>query len=88
MDLATANQLGAETSVLLGLGDGTFVAARRVGAAIRSTPVVADLDGDGAADIAVANRAGEHPVPARPARGAWRLRPAGPPQPGPRLRRP
>src|SRR5438270_2982486 len=58
VDLVTANQVGAEVSVLLGLGDGTFVSPDAVGTALRSTPVVADLDGDGTADIAVVNRAG------------------------------
>ncbi|MCI0455404.1 MAG: VCBS repeat-containing protein [Gemmataceae bacterium] len=46
-------------SVLLGLGDGTFVTPDLVGNTGRSTPLVADLDGDGAADIAVVNQAGD-----------------------------
>jgi hypothetical protein len=59
LDLITANQQGVETSILLGLGDGTFVTPDTVGSAIRSSPLVADLNGDGTADVAVVNRAGE-----------------------------
>ncbi len=59
VDLATANQLVTETTVLLGLGDGTFVTPETVGNAIHSTPIVADLDGDGIADVAVVNQAGD-----------------------------
>jgi hypothetical protein len=59
LDLVTADQLGTETSILLGLGDGTFVTPDTVANTIRSSPLVADLNGDGTADVAVVNRAGE-----------------------------
>jgi hypothetical protein len=58
VDLVAANQRGLETTVLLGLGDGTFVPAETVSSAIRSTPLVADLNRDGTADAVVLSRAG------------------------------
>ena len=55
-DLAVANFLNHDVSVLLGNGDGTFAAQRRFAA--RSLPqsvAIGDLDGDGNPDLAVAN---------------------------------
>jgi hypothetical protein len=54
----TANQQSGDVSVLLGLGDGRFVASSTVASDIRATPVVGDLNGDGVPDVAVLNRQG------------------------------
>ncbi|MCH8046527.1 MAG: VCBS repeat-containing protein, partial [Planctomycetes bacterium] len=57
LDLVTANAVGDDVSVLLGLGDGTFAAPVRFAAGDRPGSVaVADLDGDGALDLVTANR--------------------------------
>jgi hypothetical protein len=56
LDLATANSVSNTVSVLLGNGDGTFQAAQNFAAG--SDPVavaVADVNGDGKPDLAVAN---------------------------------
>ncbi|HLJ92254.1 MAG TPA: VCBS repeat-containing protein, partial [Gemmataceae bacterium] len=56
LDLAVANYFGANVSVLLGNGDGTFQTAQSY--AVGSAPsslAVGDFDGDGHLDIAVAN---------------------------------
>jgi hypothetical protein len=58
-DLAVATQLSADLSLFEGVGDGTFVPPGTTATAIRSVPLVADLNGDGAADVAVVNRDGE-----------------------------
>ncbi|HKB37144.1 MAG TPA: VCBS repeat-containing protein, partial [Gemmataceae bacterium] len=58
VDLATANQLGAESSILLGLGDGTFVTPDTVANPRHATPLIADLNRDGVADITEVSRDG------------------------------
>src|SRR5262249_44075656 len=58
-DLAVATQLSADLSLFEGVGDGTFVPPGTTATGIRSVPLVADLNGDGAADVAVVNRDGE-----------------------------
>jgi hypothetical protein len=58
LDLAVANQLSDNVSVLLGNGDGSFQPARDFGSGIHPYPaavVVGDFDGDGWLDLAVAN---------------------------------
>jgi hypothetical protein len=57
-DLAVATQLSADLSLFEGVGDGTFVPPSTTATEIRSVPLVADLNGDGAADVAVLNRDG------------------------------
>jgi len=61
-DLALVNSIPDTVSVLLGQGDGDLGAAVSYAAASRAVPdpvavVVADFDGDGKPDLAVANRA-------------------------------
>jgi hypothetical protein len=58
-DLVVATQFSRDTSILLGLGDGNFVSPDTISNEIHVTPLVADLNGDGAPDVAVINRAGE-----------------------------
>jgi hypothetical protein len=53
LDLATVNALGAVVSVGLGLGDGTFVDVADGAHPLHSTPLVADLNGDGVPDVAI-----------------------------------
>src|SRR5262249_57124707 len=56
LDLATANLSTDNVSVLLGRGDGTFAAERRVAAGYQPYSVaVGDFNGDGLLDLAVAN---------------------------------
>ena len=50
-----ANQDGNNVSVLLGNGDGTFQAAVNYAAGRTSSVAVADFNGDGIPDFAVAN---------------------------------
>lgn len=58
LDLATANDLDATVSVLLGQGDGTFLAAAAFPVGnYPSTLVAADFNGDGKTDLAVLNSA-------------------------------
>jgi len=57
-DLAVANN-GNTVSVLLGNGDGTFTDAGQFVTTPRATPLVADLNGDGTADVLVINGAGD-----------------------------
>jgi FG-GAP-like repeat len=57
LDLATANSVAGTVSVLLGRGDGTFApAADYVAGLAPQAVVMGDFNGDGATDIAVANR--------------------------------
>src|SRR5262249_45285897 len=58
-DLAVATQLSPDLSLFEGVGDGTFVPPGTTATGIRSVPLVADLNGDGAADVAVVNREGQ-----------------------------
>jgi hypothetical protein len=58
-DLVTANQNSGDVTVLLGYGDGTFaVADRHATARYTEAIAVADLDGDGRADIAAVGSSG------------------------------
>ncbi len=59
LDLALATHLEFEVSVLQGLGDATFVAAGALSNPRLSAPLVADWNGDGAADTVVLNREGK-----------------------------
>jgi len=53
-DIVTANPFSSDVSVLLGNGDGTLQPRRRFAAAANALfATVADLDGDGAPDLAV-----------------------------------
>ncbi|MBN1491069.1 MAG: VCBS repeat-containing protein [Phycisphaerae bacterium] len=55
-DLAVANNMSDDVSLLWNRGDGTFAAAEQVGVGDGPVFVIAaDLDGDGDADLAVAN---------------------------------
>ena len=57
-DLAVANALSDNVSVLLGNGDGSFQAAKNFGAGSYPVSVaVGDFNGDGKPDLAVANSA-------------------------------
>jgi hypothetical protein len=58
LDLATADSNSAQVSVLLGLTNGTFVPSGTIFGPIRSTPVLADLDGDGTLDTVIVDQAG------------------------------
>jgi hypothetical protein len=55
-DLATANRFPSTVSILLGRGDGTFLAAQDVGVgAVPHSITVGDFNGDGHQDLATAN---------------------------------
>ena len=54
-DLVTANGTAGGVSLLLGNGDGTFQAARSIGAGNPTSIVTGDFNGDGNQDLAVAN---------------------------------
>jgi hypothetical protein len=54
LDVVAVNAQGVVVSVGLGLGDGTFVNVIHDGAhPVHSTPLVADLNGDGVPDVAI-----------------------------------
>jgi hypothetical protein len=57
LDLATTNQGSRDITLLLGNGDGTFAARRTygLGGVVPKRIISADLDGDGAPDLATAN---------------------------------
>jgi hypothetical protein len=56
LDLAVANQISNNVSVLLGNGDGSFQAARNFGLGRNPRSMaVGDFNGDGVLDLAVAN---------------------------------
>jgi hypothetical protein len=57
-DLATANYISADVTVFLGLGDGSFVDSAAMAIPARDTPRLADLDGDGTADVTLLDAAG------------------------------
>jgi parallel beta-helix repeat protein len=69
-DLAVADPSRDAVSVLLGNGDGTFTSPTQLAIAPRTTPVVADLNGDGTNDVLVINSAGDilyrRGIPGRP----------------------
>ncbi|MBY0523849.1 MAG: VCBS repeat-containing protein [Gemmataceae bacterium] len=58
-DLATANKFSDDVSVLLGLGDGSFLASRIISNPVRATPLIADLNWDGVADLVVCSANGQ-----------------------------
>ncbi len=59
LDLALAEQLSTDVSILQGLGDTTFVDGGTISNPLHATPLVADWDGDGLADVAVVSREGK-----------------------------
>lgn len=63
-DLAVANNGNNTVTILLGNGDGTFAQAANSPVKVGTSPysvVVGDFDGDGIADLAVANASGNGP---------------------------
>ena len=58
-DLAAANSYYDDVPVVLSEGDGSFVDPSELPASFRATPVLADVDGDGAADALVIDSAGD-----------------------------
>jgi hypothetical protein len=58
-DFATVNEVSNEISVGLNLGGGTFASPGSFATAFHATPIVADLDHDGAVDVLVLDQAGE-----------------------------
>ena len=58
IDLAVANQTDNTVSVLLGNGDATFSDPAKVVTSAHSSPVVADVNGDGTPDVLVLDSAG------------------------------
>jgi hypothetical protein len=57
-DLVTADAFSVGGTVLLGLGDGNFVPSRAAANPLRSTPLFGDVNGDGATDSVIIDRAG------------------------------
>jgi len=57
-DLAVANFLSNDVSILLGNGDGTFTDPGQFATTPHSTPLVADVNGDGTEDVLVVDGAG------------------------------
>ncbi len=58
LDLAVVYFQARTASVLLGNGDGTFTDADELAATPHATPLVADVNGDGTADVLVVDAAG------------------------------
>jgi hypothetical protein len=58
LDLATTNFQTDDVSVLLGNGDGTFASPGQLAMTPHDTPLVADVNGDGTADVLVVDGAG------------------------------
>src|SRR5262249_14266380 len=58
-DLIVATSLAGTPGLYLGNGDGTFALANATSEPIHATPLVADLNGDGAADVVVVSRDGQ-----------------------------
>ena len=58
IDLAVANSGSNDVSILLGNGDGTFTAPGQFATTPHSTPLVADVNGDGTDDVLVVDGAG------------------------------
>ena len=58
LDLAVANFVSNNVSVLLGNGDGTFVDPGQFVTTPHATPLVADVTGDGTDDVLVVDGAG------------------------------
>jgi hypothetical protein len=58
-DLAVVNNNAANLAILLGNGQGSLVPAGALAETVRSTPLVADFNGDGISDVAVLDQAGQ-----------------------------
>ena len=58
LDLVAANQGGDDVSILLGNGDGTLIDASQFVTTTHSSPLVADVNGDGSPDVLVVNGSG------------------------------
>jgi large repetitive protein len=58
-DLAALNSGSNDVSVWVNTGMGTFIPGNQIADPVRATPIVADLNDDGVADIAVLNQAGQ-----------------------------
>src|SRR5262249_36574729 len=59
LDLATSNKGTGDVTVLLGNGDGTFTPAGQFVTPPRANPLVADVNGDGTADVLVVDGSGD-----------------------------
>jgi hypothetical protein len=59
IDLAMATPDPSMVSVLMGEGNGTFVTSSLIATAAHTTPLVADVNGDGSADALVVSAAGD-----------------------------
>ena len=81
-DLAITRTSPDNVQVRLSNGDGTFSSPSVVDLVRPETPLVADLNGDGAPDVSVVDAAGDILYPRRPAGRARQLRAPGDGQPG------